>query len=251
MALLEDKGPEDRLLPPSSRPVDHGDPDPGPVLLSANKVALPLSVVGLVVGWLALGWAPARGWITLAGSLAGPLAGLAVVGARTAGGSPVRRRRGLGAMAAEGLLLAAVVGGLLHASLPTAVEMRAALGDVQLPSVGPYRSAGTRLCKGGCQSVTRTYRVPPGTADTETFVHARLIHKGWRPMGGKDAYHAYGVRRGRLQAEVVGAGPPDEVEVTVAIVSSVRPVAVVAPRAASGGMLGAGARTRRTPSAGS
>ncbi|HEX6678146.1 MAG TPA: hypothetical protein VF486_24400 [Actinomycetes bacterium] len=194
---------------------DKGDVSAARAIAVATWLALPTTVVGLVVGWLALGWIAHRALVTWVAALAGPVVGLAVVLFLVGRGSRRRLRAGLLAVLAEGVLFAWVVTLLLGSTRATETELRAALDGVHIPYAvvqGSENVEGNRRCKPECTVVSRVYKVPAQRGeDPPTLFLQALARDGWTPPEGGDVSKAVSVVKGNVDLSPAPTSNRDEV----------------------------------------
>jgi hypothetical protein len=194
---------------------DRGDVSAAKAITLATWLAVPTTIVALVVGWLALDWTAHRAVVTSLAALAGPAVGLATVLVLCGRGSRKRLRTGLVAVVLEGLVLSWVVLLLLGSSRPTATELRSAFDHLDVPYAmvpGSEQVEGNRRCKPTCTLVARTYRVQaPAGVDPPSLVLDALGKDGWVPPEGGDLSKAVSVVKGGIQMSPAPTGVADEV----------------------------------------
>jgi hypothetical protein len=194
---------------------DRGDVSAAKAITVATWLAVPTTIVALVVGWLALDWTAHRAVVTSLAALAGPAVGLATVLVLCGRGSRKRLRTGLVAAVLEGLVLSWVVLLLLGSSRPTETELRSALDHIDVPYAavpGSEQVEGNRRCKPSCTLVARTYRVQaPRGADPPTLFLQALSRDGWVPPEGGDVSKAVSVVKGGIEMSPAPTGVADEV----------------------------------------
>jgi hypothetical protein len=194
---------------------DGGDVSAARAIAVATWLALPTTVVGLVVGWLALGWIAHRALVTWVVALAGPAVGLAAVLVLVGRGSRRRLRAALLAVLVEGALFAWVVMLLLGSSRATETELRSALDHVHVPYAavqGSQQVEGNRRCKPGCTVVSRLYKVPVQRGqDPPTLFLQALARDGWTPPEGGDVSKAVSVVKGNVELSPAPTANRDEV----------------------------------------
>ncbi|HEY2958347.1 MAG TPA: hypothetical protein VGM21_09075 [Actinomycetota bacterium] len=194
---------------------DRGDVSAARAVTVATWLTLPISVVALVVGWLALDWTANRAVVTWAAALVGPAVGLATVLALCARGSRKRLRTGLIAILVEGVVVVWVVVLLLGAARATETELRSAIDHIDVPYSavpGSDQVEGSRRCKPSCTTVSRLYKVPFHRGeDPPTAFLAALARDGWASPEGEDISKAVSVVKGNVELSPAPTGRPDEV----------------------------------------
>jgi hypothetical protein len=194
---------------------DRGDVSAARAVTVATWLTLPISVVALVVGWLALDWTAHRAVVTWAAALVGPAVGLATVLALCARGSRKRLRTGLIAILVEGVVVVWVVVLLLGAARATETELRSAIDHIDVPYSavpGSDQVEGSRRCKPSCTTVSRLYKVPFHRGeDPPTVLLAALARDGWVSPEGEDISKAVSVVKGNVELSPAPTGRPDEV----------------------------------------
>jgi hypothetical protein len=194
---------------------DRGDVSAARAIALATWLALPTTVLGLVLGWLAFDWTAHRAVVTWVAALAGPAVGLATVLVLCGRGSRKRLRTGLAAVLVEGALFAWVVLLLLGSSRATETELRSALDHVDVPFQvvqGSERVEGNRRCKPDCTVVSRLYKVeaPRGEDPPTVFLRA-LARDGWVSPEGGDVSKAVSLAKGNVELSPAPTGNRDEV----------------------------------------
>jgi hypothetical protein len=194
---------------------DRGDVSAARAIALATWLALPTTVLGLVLGWLALDWIAHRAVVTWMAALAGPAVGLATVLVLCGRGSRKRLRTGLVTVLVEGALFAWVVLLLLGSTRATETELRSALDRVDVPFQvvqGSQRVEGNRRCKPDCTVVSRVYKVqvPRGEDPPTAFLQA-LARDGWVSAEGGDVSKAVSVVKGNVELSPAPTGNRDEV----------------------------------------
>jgi hypothetical protein len=196
---------------------DRGDVSAAKAITLATWLAVPTTIVVLVVGWLALDWTAHRAVVTSLAAVAGPAVGLATVLVLCGRGSRKRLRTGLVVMVLEGLVLSWVVLLLLGSTRPTATELRSAFDHLDVPYAevpGSEQVEGNRRCKPTCTLVARTYRVQaPAGADPPTLFLQALNRDGWEPPEGGDLSSAVSVVKDGIDMSPAPTRVPDEVRV--------------------------------------
>jgi len=194
---------------------DKGDVSAARAIAVATWLALPTTVVGLVVGWLAFDWTAHRALVTWVAALAGPAVGLAAVLVLVGRGSRRRLRAGLLVVLAEGVLFAWVVTLLLGSSRATEAELRSGLDHVHVPYAvvqGSEQVEGNRRCKPDCTVVSRVYKVPVQRGeDPPTLFLQALGRDGWTPPEGGDVSKAVSVVKGNVELSPAPTANRDEV----------------------------------------
>jgi hypothetical protein len=194
---------------------DRGDVSAARAITVATWLTLPIALVALAVGWLALDWTAHRAVVTWLAALVGPAVGLATVLALCAHGSRRRLRTGLVAILVEGAVVAWVVVLLLGSAHATATELRAAIDHLNVPYSavpGSDRVEGNRRCKPSCTAVSRVYKVPFHRGeDPPTVFLAALAREGWVSPEGGDISKAVSVVKGNVELSPTPTGRPDEV----------------------------------------
>jgi hypothetical protein len=194
---------------------DRGDVSAARAIAVATWLALPTTVLGLVLGWLAFDWIAHRAVVTWVAALAGPAVGLATVLVLCGRGSRKRLRTGLVAVLVEGVLFAWVVLLLLGSTRATETELRSALDHVDIPFQvvqGSEQVEGSRRCKPDCTVVSRVYKleVPRGEDPPTVFLQA-LARDGWVSPEGGDVSKAVSLVKGNVELSPAPTARRDEV----------------------------------------
>jgi hypothetical protein len=209
----EKRGAYQRILSWDMR--DRGDVSAARAITVATWLTLPVALVALVVGWLALDWTAHRALITWVAALVGPALGLATVLALCARGSRRRLRAGLVVILVEGAVVAWVVLLLLGSARATQTELRSAIDHLDVPYSavpGSDQVEGSRRCKPACTTVSRVYKVPFHRGeDPPTVFLAALARDGWVAPEGEDISKAVSVVKGNVELSPAPTGRPDEV----------------------------------------
>jgi len=194
---------------------DRGDVSAARAIAVATWLALPTTVVGLVVGWLAFDWIAHRALVTWLAALAGPAVGLATVLVLVGRGSRRRLRAALLSVLVEGVLFAWVVTLLLGSSRATETELRSALDHAHVPYAvvqGSEQVEGNRRCKPSCTIVSRVYKVPVQRGeDPPTLFLQALARDGWVSSEGGDVSKAVSVVKGGVDLSPAPTAKRDEV----------------------------------------